>query len=113
MRPEEVEKEAEKRQRNRMEQLLEHVVKALPRLIGTDDEGYGEESRFGVGYSKDTAGKMNVGAVLQGEHGARIATAVVKVAQKVEKGVRRIVAATATPGNQARSSAIPGSCTIK
>ena len=96
-----------------MEQLLGQVVKALPKLIGAGDEEFGEASRFGVGYSSDGAGKMNVGAVLQGEHGACIATAVVKVAQKVEKGVRRIVAVAATPGNQARASAIPGSCTIK
>ena len=50
-----------------------------------------------VGKGKDS---MNVGAVLQGEHGQRIAVTVVKVAQKVENNVRRIVAGAATPSTR-------------
>jgi len=40
---------------------------------------------------------MKMGAVLAGEHGARISAAVVGVAKKVEDAVGALVAATAAP----------------
>ncbi len=48
---EDVEKEAEKRQRDRMEQLLGQVAKALPKLVGAGEGDFGEPERFGLGYS--------------------------------------------------------------
>lgn len=97
-----------------MERLLGQVVQALPKLAeGEGSWGHGGDTRYGVGYSKEDQGGMNVGAVLKGEHGARIAVAVVKVAQKIEERVQRTVAATATPSSHPRSSTTPGSCQIK
>ena len=47
---------------------------------------------------------MDVSTVLQGEHGQRIAVAVVKVAQKIEGSVKKVVAASATPSAPKASS---------
>lgn len=56
---------------------------------------------------------MPVEAVLQGDHGARISVAVVKVAQKVESAVNRIVTAATTTPSTPYSSSVPGACAIK
>ena len=65
-----------------------------------------------MGYMGKGKDSMNVGAVLQGEHGQRIAVAVVKVAQKVENNVRRIVAGAATPSTRDSSTPL-GALQIK
>ena len=108
-----VEKEAERRQRDKMEKLLEEVAKVLPRLAGVDDEEESAE-RHGVGYKQVPHQPMEadvINSILQGDHGARIATAVVKVAEKVEANVRKVVTAAATPVSS--ESALPGLCQVK
>ena len=93
-----------------MEEQLGEVVRAVKALAkgagaGGDDEGIGGPPRWGIGFER--AGKMDVSTVLQGEHGQRIAVAVVKVAQKIESSVKKVVAASATPSApKANSSAI-------
>ena len=56
---------------------------------------------------------MDTTAVVQGEYQARIATAVVKVAELVEQGVPRVVAGAATSGSPPKSSFLPGACVLK
>ena len=52
---------------------------------------------------------------MQGDHGAKIAVAVTKVAEKVESNVRKVVAASATQQGQQQGgpAVVPGSLTIK
>ena len=118
------EKELERRQRDRMEQLLEKVANVLPKLAGEEGWAGGEEgepSRLGIGHPQAIHGgqlvsRMDTNAVIQGEYGARIATAVVKVAERVEKGIPRVVAASTTaPGRSSSSdsSTLPGACVLK
>ena len=56
---------------------------------------------------------MDTNVVLSGEYGARIATAVAKVAERVEKGIPRVIAGAATPDSAGKSSALPGACILK
>ena len=85
------EKELERKQRERVESLLETVAKVLPRLTGEGNwagEQEGPDQRFGLGHSEgpkfQRPTNMDTNAVSHGEYHARIATAVVKVAERVE-----------------------------
>lgn len=90
--------EAEREQRDRMERQMANIAKALQHISGVSDDDA----------ASDTG--MKVGAVIKGEHGVRIAAAVVDVAKKVEDNVA-LLAATATPvdGDQP----VQGALTIK
>ena len=71
--------------------------------------GSGEEEDDDAG---STAG-MAVGAVLKGEHGARISAAVVGVAKKVESNVVPLLAAAAGSAGGKQQGSIPGALVIK
>ena len=58
---------------------------------------------------------MDTNAVVQGDYCARIATAVVQVAERVERGIPRVITASATIPSRPSpdSSTLPGACVLK
>lgn len=96
--------DAEQVQRDRMEDQIRSIAKAVEQL--TKEEGeWGVEGRQGRG--------MDVSAVLQSDHGTRIAAAVVHVARKVENNVRDLLVAAASPSSRPAPTAAQGSMVIK
>ena len=100
--------EVEKMQRDRMEQQLSHIARAVSHLTQQATSGY-----ISGGEGQGDSEMSGVRAVLQGEHGTRIAVAVTKVAEKVERSVKEVCAAAATPAGRQSNSPVPGSLNIK
>lgn len=97
------EAEVEQVQRDRMEEQLRAIAKAVEHL--TREEGEWQDGGH--------KGHMDVSAVLQSDHGDRIAAAVVHVARKVEDRVPGLKVAAATPDSRPTAPATRGSLLIK
>ena len=100
--------EAEQIQRDRMEQQIQTIAKAVQQLTKDDEEWTGM-----TGMSRAGKGAMDVSAVLQTEHGDRISAAVVHVAKTVEDNICQVFAGSEANTQRTAQPNMQGALQIK